>query len=172
MSAASASASPVDGSGPVALESFRETMSRVPSPVTVVTTLAASGPHGTTVSAFCSLSADPPLVLVALDRSSGLLALLRETRRFGVNLLASAQEDLALACAKKGESKFETVPWHLDDELPRIEGAAAWLSCDVKEFLPGGDHEIVVGLVDRCSTGEGEAIVYHRRRFLELISTL
>jgi flavin reductase (DIM6/NTAB) family NADH-FMN oxidoreductase RutF len=154
---------------PIFLDEFRETMSRVPSPVTVVTTLGESGPHGTTVSAFCSLSAEPPLVLVALDRSSDLLALLTETRRFGVNLLAATQEELARACAEKGPEKFKDVPWYFDANLPRIEGAAAWLSCEVAEFLEGGDHVIVVGLVTDCGKGESEAIVYHRRRFLELV---
>jgi NDP-mannose synthase len=154
--------------GPVGLDAFKETLSGVPAPVTIVTTSSDQGPHGTMVSAFSSLSADPPLVLVALDKSSDLLSLLHETGKFAVNLLADDQEELGLACAKKGAEKFDKVPWHEDRGLPRIDGAAAWLACDIQEFLPGGDHVIVVGLVTACESEKDEALVYHRRRFLQL----
>lgn len=159
---------PLRSEASVELEDFRETLCQVPSPVTVVTTLASHGPHGTTVSAFCSLSADPPLVLVALDNSSDLLALLRETGRFAVNLLAAGQEEIGRTCARKGPEKFASVPWRLDDGLPRIDGAAAWLSCEVQDVLPGGDHVIVVGLVKACDSGKADPVVYHRRRYQEL----
>jgi NDP-mannose synthase len=152
----------------VVADDFRDTLAGVPAPVTIVTTSSPEGPHGTTVSAFSSLSADPPLVLVALDRKSDLLNLLPQTGKFAVNLLAGDQEDLGLTCAKKGAEKFDKVPWHEDRGLPRIEGAAAWLACDIQEFLPGGDHVIVVGLVTACETEKDEALVYHRRRFLQL----
>jgi NDP-mannose synthase len=152
----------------VDLDSFKETLAGVPAPVTIVTTSTGSRPHGTTVSAFSSLSADPPLVLVALDKKSDLLRLLPETGRFAVNLLAGDQEELGLACAKKGQDKFSKVPWQEDLGLPRIEGAAAFLACEIQEFLPGGDHVIVVGLVTACESEKDEALVYHRRRFLQL----
>jgi flavin reductase (DIM6/NTAB) family NADH-FMN oxidoreductase RutF len=152
----------------VPLDDFRETLSRVPSPVTIVTTLADGRAHGTTVSAFTSLSADPPLVLVALDRRSDLLELLHRVPRFAVNLLARDQADIGLDCAKKGEDKLASVRWHPDEGLPRIEDAAAWLACEVDQILPGGDHEIVIGLVKACDTGVDEPLVYHRRRFLRL----
>jgi flavin reductase (DIM6/NTAB) family NADH-FMN oxidoreductase RutF len=154
--------------GCVVLDAFHETLSRVPGPVTVVTTLAGDRPHGTTVSAFCSLSADPPLVLISLDRSSHLLELLRETGRFAVNLLAAGQEEIGLACARKGPEKFAAVRWRNEAGLPKIDGAAAWLACDIRELLPGGDHVIVVGLVTACETREAEALVYHRRRFFHV----
>jgi flavin reductase (DIM6/NTAB) family NADH-FMN oxidoreductase RutF len=158
-----------NGSVGVTFESFTETFSQVPTAVTVVTTKNGDdSAHGTTVSAFCSLSIDPPLLLVALDRSSDLLKLLRKTRRFGVNLLSGDQEDVGVTCAKKGSDKFRAVSWTDEHGLPRIEGAAAWLECDVQKLLPGGDHVIVVGLVTACETGEAEPLVYHRRRFLQL----
>jgi flavin reductase (DIM6/NTAB) family NADH-FMN oxidoreductase RutF len=149
----------------VSLDAFRETLSSVPCPATIVTTSGNGVPHGTTVSAFCSLSANPPLVLVALDRSSDLLRLLRVTGRFGVNLLAVGQEPLGEACARKGPEKFDLVPWHDDHGLPRVDGAAAWLACDVQEMLPGGDHVIVVAVVTACEATDAEALIYHRRRF-------
>jgi len=158
-----------NGSAGVSFESFAETFSQVPQAVTVVTTKNGDdSAHGTTVSAFCSLSIDPPLMLVALDRSSELLKLLRETRRFGVNLLSSDQQEVGVTCAKKGAEKLKAVSWDDEHGLPRIKDAAAWLECDVQNLLPGGDHVIVVGLVTACETGDSEPLVYHRRRFLQL----
>jgi flavin reductase (DIM6/NTAB) family NADH-FMN oxidoreductase RutF len=158
-----------NGSAGVSLESFAETFSQVPQAVTVITTKNGDDTaHGTTVSAFCSLSVDPPLMLVALDRSSDLLKILRKTQRFGVNLLSGDQQEVGLTCAKKGADKLKAVTWEDEHGLPRIKGAAAWLACDVQEVLPGGDHVIVVGLVTACETGENEPLIYHRRRFLQL----
>ena len=83
-------------------EEFRAVMAGVATPVSVVTTLTDGRPHGTTVSAFASLSMDPPMVLVSLDRGSGLLARLAVGGVFGVNVLGRDQAPLALAFARKG----------------------------------------------------------------------
>jgi flavin reductase (DIM6/NTAB) family NADH-FMN oxidoreductase RutF len=145
---------------------LRDALSEVPTPVTVITTLDDGGPHGTTVSAFCSLSARPPLLLVALDRESVLLRKLRSTGRFGVSVLADGQDEIARRCASKAEDKFEAVPWHAEDGVPRIDGAASWFLCEIEELLPGGDHEIVVGHVLECARdGQAGSLVYHRRDF-------
>ncbi|HEY4055490.1 MAG TPA: flavin reductase family protein, partial [Kofleriaceae bacterium] len=77
----------------------------MPAPVTVITTLERDRPHGTTVSAFCSLSADPPLVLVALDRESNLLRKLRAIGQFGISVLATGQDEIARRCAQKDHGK-------------------------------------------------------------------
>jgi NDP-mannose synthase len=148
---------------------LRETMSRVPSAVTIVTTSVDGRAHGTTVSSFQSLSADPPLITIALKRSSDLLGLLEESRRFVVNLLAAGQEELGRSCAQKGEDKLADVALEEVDGLPRIQGAAGWISCEVRDFLEGGDHVIVVGEVTDNGTVDGAPpLVYHRRRFVEL----
>ena len=156
-----------DGEG-VMLDAFREALSAVPMPVTVVTAIEAGRAHGTPVGAFCSLSAKPPLVLLALDRDSNLLPFVESTGRFAVNVLANDQEEIGRTCARKDVKKFTTVAWYERGGLPRIEGAAAWLACHVRDLLPGGDHVIVVGLVTECELGVSGALVYHRRRYLEL----
>src|ERR1700761_4692116 len=74
---------------------FREVMAGVCTPVSVVTALAGGTPHGTTVSAFASLSLDPPTVLVALHRGAAPLVMTRQTRHFGLNVLSSSQSGLA-----------------------------------------------------------------------------
>ena len=84
-------------------QAFRDLMAAVCAPVTVVTTVDEDGPHGTTVSAFASLSLHPPLVTVALDQHSALLARILATGRLGVNVLGSADDELALRFARGGD---------------------------------------------------------------------
>jgi flavin reductase (DIM6/NTAB) family NADH-FMN oxidoreductase RutF len=145
---------------------FREVMAGVATPVSVVTSMGDGLPHGTTVSAFASLSMDPPMVLVSLDRGSDLLALVRETGRFGVNVLGSDQARLALAFAKKGGTgKFSGVRWEADHDLPRLPGAPGWLACDVAQLVDGGDHVVALGTVVAAETAEGQPLTYHGRVF-------
>jgi flavin reductase (DIM6/NTAB) family NADH-FMN oxidoreductase RutF/dTDP-glucose pyrophosphorylase len=150
---------------------LRETLSRIPRQVTIVTTQAGEQTHATTVSSFTSLSADPPLVTVSLKRDSRLLELIEESGRFAVNLLAKGQEDVGRVCAEKGEDKLASVEWEDVDGLPRIAGSAGWISCDVQEYLPGGDHVIVVGLVTASEAAdEAQPLLYHRRRYLDVVA--
>src|SRR5215470_7255980 len=86
---------------------FREALGAVCAPVAVVTSFYDARPHGTTVSAFCSLSLDPPLVLVALDRGSDLLRMIRRAQRYGINVLSHGQEAIATRFARKGADKFD-----------------------------------------------------------------
>jgi flavin reductase (DIM6/NTAB) family NADH-FMN oxidoreductase RutF len=97
---------------------FREALAAVAAPVAVVTSFHRERPHGTTVSAFCSLSLEPPLVLVSLDRGSDLLRMVRHSRRYGINVLSHDQEGIATRFARKGVDKFAEVPWTLDTGLP------------------------------------------------------
>lgn len=145
---------------------FREVMARVASPVTVVTSIMDGVPHGTTVSAFASLSMRPPMVLVSLDRASQLLAVVRQTWRFGVNVLGAKQSAAALAFARKGGSdKFDGIPWEVQHRLPRLSGAPGWLACDVSGLVDGGDHVVVLGLVVSAETTGEHPLIYYRRTF-------
>lgn len=145
---------------------FREVMAGVASPVTVVTSIVDEVPHGTTVSAFASLSMRPPMVLVSLDRGSQLLAVVRQTQRFGVNVLGAKQSAAALAFARKGgPDKFHGVPWEVQHQLPRLAGAPGWLACDVSALVEGGDHVLVLGTVVSAETRGEPPLIYHRRTF-------
>ena len=145
---------------------FREVMAGVATPVSVVTSMADGLPHGTTVSAFASLSMAPPMVLVSLDRGSDLLALVRESGRFGVNVLGSTQSALALAFARKGGTgKFSGERWEVDHDLPRLPGAPGWLACDVASLVEGGDHVVALGTVVAAETLDGRPLTYHGRIF-------
>jgi flavin reductase (DIM6/NTAB) family NADH-FMN oxidoreductase RutF len=130
-----------------------------------VTTIVGDRPHGTTVSAFNSLSMTPPMVLVSLAESSDLLQDIRLSGRFGVNVLGHHNLAEAQAFATKGAAKFRSVDWVLDDGLPRLPAALGWLSCDVEETFVGGDHMVLLGLVRSVDSLDGPPLTYHGRQF-------
>jgi len=145
---------------------FREVMGSVCTPVSVVTTREHGAPYGTTVSAFSSLSLEPPMVLVALDNGSALLAAVRRTRRFGVNVLLSEQAPLALRFAGKGgTAKFTDIAWAEEQQVPRLAGAGGFLACELAGQVPGGDHTILLGTVLDADPAAGPPLTYHRRSF-------
>ena len=144
---------------------FKESMARVSSTVAVVTTMTHAGPHGTTVSAFMSLSVNPPMIVVSLDCASELLSRIRVISRFGVNVLSHDQVDVARAFARKGNEKFAGVGWVPDRGLPRLDGIASWLSCSAARLVKGGDHILVIGVVEAAEVADGLPLTYHARSF-------
>jgi flavin reductase (DIM6/NTAB) family NADH-FMN oxidoreductase RutF len=145
---------------------FRGVMADVATAVTVVTSHVGGVPHGTTVSAFASLSMTPPMVMVALDRSSGLLRAIRESRCFGVNVLGRQQAGLGLAFARKGGAeKFDDIGWSFDMGLPRLARVPGWIACEAAEFIEGGDHIVVFGRVLAAEALGGAPLTYHARTF-------
>ena len=145
---------------------FKAVMGSVCTPVTVVTAFDGDRPHGTTVSAFMSLSLNPPMVLVALDEKSDLLGVLRGgVDRFGINILSHAQDDVAMKFAAKGDDKFDGVNWEPRAGAPHVLGSACWFSCDVASLVPGGDHTIVLGNVLETDYLDHAPLTYHKRSF-------
>ncbi|MER6936143.1 flavin reductase family protein [Nocardioides sp. NPDC127514] len=145
--------------------SFKEVMAGVATPVSIVTTISDK-PYGATVSAFASLSMSPPMVLVSLDRGSDTLQQIRETQRFGLNILGSDQSETALSFAKKGGlEKFTGTGWSVDHEVPRIHGAPGWIACSVADLVDGGDHVIVLGHVVAAELNHARPLIYHGRVF-------
>lgn len=144
---------------------FRTAMGNVATPVAVVTTFDDEIPHGTTVSAFTSLSMEPPMLLVSLDNTSALLPRLEVGVRFGLNVLASHQDQIALRFAQKRERKFEDIPWFAGDLAPRIVDAHAWVALDVAGLIEAGDHTIVTGTVLAAQASIGTPLTYYQRAF-------
>lgn len=153
---------------PVEPDVFRDVLGSVPAPVTVVTALRDGLPHGTTVSAFSSLSLDPPLIAVSLDRDSDLLEIAGRAGRFGVNVLHAGQAGHATAFARKGADKFDGVAWEHHRDLPRLPEATAWIACRVAERFPAGDHVILTGLVEHAERSDHPPLLYRERSFAEL----
>ena len=143
---------------------FRVVMGHFATGVTVVTGSGPNGAVGMTTNAVCSLSLDPLLVLVCFDNSARTLPVVRETRRFGVNVLRAGQEGLSGQFASKmpPEEKFELVEHTIEHGVPILTGALAWLACELLELVPGGDHTIGIGEVIAFDHGEGEPLVWYR----------
>lgn len=147
---------------------FREVMARVATPVSIVTVLDQSGePRGCTVSAFTSLSMDPPMVLVSLLKSSTVLEAITAVGRFGLNVLGSEHSALAATFARRltATEKFDGIEWQSERDAPKLPGALGWVACDVDRFVDGGDHTVVLGHVRAASMLEGTPLTYHLRRF-------
>ena len=155
---------------PVEPQRFRQVIGRFPTGVTVVTAMSADGPVGMTANAVTSLSLNPLLLLVCFDNGSRTLPLVRGSRRFGVNVLADGQGELARRFAGKLPEieKFQGVDHTMDDGVPVIAGAHAWLGCDLVELLPGGDHTIGIGAVVAAEVGVGEPLVWYDGRYAAL----
>ena len=143
-------------------------MSRWTTGVAVVTSSDETGPRGATTNALTSLSLDPPLVLVALDRDSNTLQAVRASGRYCVNVLSAGQEAVARRFATKasGEEKLAGVPHELVDGVPVLGGVLAWLACELEQDLPGGDHAILVGRpLEAGGDQDAEPLVFYGRRY-------
>ncbi|MBB5937895.1 flavin reductase family protein [Streptomyces zagrosensis] len=150
---------------PVDEQDFRDVMAGVCAPVTIVTTTQDATPHGTTVSAFASLSLRPPMVSLALDRASELLARVLVTERFGVNVLGAGQHEVAMTFARRTPDRFGAVPWQYDHGLPRLAGAPGWLVCTLASVVEGGDHLLLLGSVIHAQASTAAPLVYGNRVF-------
>lgn len=147
---------------------FREAMRRLPAPTCVVSTIEEREFHGATVSAMCSLSLRPPLILVCLNEGSRLLERVRRTRAFTVTILSSQQAEMAEYFARPGRPLGLPAGWQLDDKgVPNLNGATGWLSCNLYAEAPGGDHGVLMGLVLDCSTSAALPAIYFDREFCE-----
>ena len=149
---------------PVTSQEFRSALSRFPSGVTVVTTRDTEGRfHGITVSAFCSLSLEPPRVLICIEKTTGSHEALAESKAFVVNMLSAKQQKVSERFASLIENKFEGTDFEIGlDGIPVILGCIANLECRVTNSYDGGDHSIFVGEVEKASVHDGDPIVYFR----------
>jgi flavin reductase ActVB len=143
-------------------EQFRQAMSRFASGVTVITTMDASGRHhGITVSAFCSVSADPPLVLVCIHKLTACHYAFLEYDGFVVNILGEDQQHVSRQFALAAENKFGGDPILTEGRgLPRLDGSLVTLECATRHTYDGGDHTIIVGEVEHADIRDGRPLIY------------
>ena len=148
-------------------DQFRAALSRFPSGVTVVTTKDTDGTYyGITVSAFCSLSLEPPLVLICIEKSAGSHDPLVRSKAFVVNVLRSTQTAVSERFASLMPDKFDGVR-HLPGAsgIPVLEDSVAVLECSLNRLCDGGDHTIFIGLVEHVSINEGFPLVYSQSSY-------
>lgn len=149
---------------------LRRVMGHFATGITIVTTRSADGtPYGLTANAFTSLSLDPPLCLVCVDRKAESFAHFYDSKVFTVNVLSRDQEDLSDRFAKSGGDKFTGVatdPGH--HGAPCIAGALATLECRITDTVEAGDHVIHVGRIEHVATGPGDPLLYFQGKYRRL----
>jgi len=151
-------------------EMFREVFGRFATGVAVITSAGSAGPGGMTANALCSLSLEPLLALVCFENRARTLPIVREAGRFGVNLLAADQADLAGVFASKlpEAEKLDGVDHRLEHGVPVIDGVLAWAACELRELIAGGDHTIAIGEVLELGLGEGSPLLWYAGRYHQL----
>src|SRR5260221_6930985 len=148
---------------------LRQTLGSFATGIAVATTLDAKGiPKGFTANSFTSVSLDPPLVLVCVDKSASCYPAFADTAHFAINILCEAQQHVSRAFASKSPDKFADIPW-----VPGVTGSpifpdsTARLDCKLHNRVDAGDHLIVIGRV--LSFGHSPAkrpLGYHRGSYI------
>jgi 3-hydroxy-9,10-secoandrosta-1,3,5(10)-triene-9,17-dione monooxygenase reductase component len=156
-------------------ERFREVMGHFATGISVVTTFEDERPQGITVNAFSSVSLEPALVMVALDRRRFIAPMVRNAGRYAVNVLGADQQELsdcfAHAPVSPGRDQFCGAPWQPGPTgLPLIDDAIATLECTIVETFSAGDHDLFIAHVDSLQQHRrGVApLLYYRRRYLRI----
>lgn len=158
---------------PIAADLYKHVMRHFPSGVTVVTLRAGEEIHGLTVSAFCSVSLEPPLVLVCIGTDLYSHAMMERGKCFAVNFLSQDDADLSDRFAGRipeitdrfaGLSYFTAITG-----APILERCVAYLDCTVYAAYPGGDHTIYVGLVEAAGIQrQAPPLVYYQGNYRRL----
>ncbi|MDQ3699030.1 MAG: flavin reductase family protein [Gemmatimonadota bacterium] len=143
---------------------FRAVLGRFASGVTIVTARDASGlDHGMTASAFCSLSLEPPLVLVCVERIATVHPVLMAAREFVVNILAAGQEAVSRRFAERIDDRFTGIGFRRGVTGAAIlHEALAHVECEMRDRHAGGDHTVFVGEVIAAEAREDGPLLYYR----------
>ncbi|MDF2856018.1 MAG: flavin reductase domain protein FMN-binding protein [Neobacillus sp.] len=146
---------------------FRNAMGKFATGITVVTTEVNSEPHGMTANAFVSVSLNPKLVLVSIDKRAKILSKIQNSKKFAVSFLSADQETESMRFA--GQLK-EDSPYQFErfGELPVIKGALANMSCNVYNEVEAGDHILFIGEVTDLQVNEGDPLLYFGGKYRTL----
>lgn len=151
-------------------QKFRAAMSAFPSGVTMMTTAGPDGePRGFAASSFCSVSLDPPLVLVCLAKTAQCHDAFMDNDQWSIQVAGAAHVDLVTRFATKGVDKFaggEFVPDHRG--VPVLVDAAVLIECEAHQRYDGGDHTILVAKVLDIDVDDRPALLYFQREFRHL----
>ncbi|WP_415878699.1 flavin reductase family protein [Methylomonas sp. TEB] len=153
----------------VEAKEFKNALKLWASGVTVVTTQGRDNqPRGMTATAFSSVSVEPPQILVCLNQATDTGAALLESRRFAVNILNSAQEDVSnqFAGSTTQEQRFASIAWQAGENgAPILNEALAALECRVVQQVQAGSHWVIIGEVDSVVCREGEPLLYYHSAY-------
>jgi flavin reductase (DIM6/NTAB) family NADH-FMN oxidoreductase RutF len=151
-------------------DAFRAVLGRFASGVTVLTTRDKEGrDHGMTVSAFCSTSLVPPLILACIDRATDMYNVLPAATHFGINILEEAQEELSRRFAELPANRFDGIGYTRGESgVVLLDDALAHLECRCMDRYEAGDHAIFVGEVERAWSGQGRPLLYYRGGYAQM----
>jgi flavin reductase (DIM6/NTAB) family NADH-FMN oxidoreductase RutF len=152
-------------------DTFRATLGRFASGITILTARDARGvDHGMTVSAFCSVSLDPPLVLACIARDASMHDVLHDVDRIGVNVLSVSQEHLSRRFADTNlTDRFDGIGYTRGESgVVLLEDALAHLECRIEARHDAGDHTVFIAQVEFSSSHEGRPLLYYRGGYAQL----
>ncbi len=140
-------------------QEFKNALKQWASGVSVVTANSAEGEQGMTATSFTSVSMDPPQILVCINDSAETGVAILEDKKFVVNILTSAQEQVSnqFAGGSSMQERFANVAWHKGKlGLPVFDEALASMECTVVQQVRAGTHWIVIGEIQSTQCNEGE----------------
>jgi flavin reductase (DIM6/NTAB) family NADH-FMN oxidoreductase RutF len=153
-----------DGQDPAV--ALRRTLGMFATGVTVITSLRGEQVHGMTANAFMSVSLEPPLVLISVDRRTTMCSLLHEGMHYGVSVLCATQA--ALSDRFAGRSSEEEPRFAIVRDTPLVDGALAHFVARVERSYWGGDHSLFLGRVEYARYNEGTPLLFHGGRYERL----
>lgn len=155
---------------PIEKNELRRVMGHFATGVTVITTVSKDGaPYGLTANAFTSVSLEPPLLLVSVDRKAESFPYFEESKVFTVNILRDNQEAISRRFAVSGGKKFEGIAYHIGGNgAPILDDALAHIECRLYAAHDGGDHMIYLGEIMEAETREGKPLLFYRGGYRSL----
>jgi flavin reductase (DIM6/NTAB) family NADH-FMN oxidoreductase RutF len=147
---------------------LRRTLGMFATGVTVITTRERAQVHGMTANAFMSVSLEPPLVLISVDRRTKMCALLHEGRNYGVSVLCETQSALSDRFAGRTVDNAPEPRFEMIHDTPLVEGALAHVVANITRSYWGGDHSLFLGRVEYARYSEGTPLLFHGGRYERL----
>jgi len=155
-----------DGQDPAI--ALRRTLGMFATGVTVVTTLKGEQVHGMTANAFMSVSLEPPLVLISVDRRTKMCRILHEGMHYGVSVLCATQSALSERFAGRTGENLPEPRFSVVHETPLVDGALAHFVARVEKSYWGGDHSLFLGRVEYARQNPGTPLLFHGGRYEQL----
>ncbi|WP_138414633.1 flavin reductase family protein [Aquibacillus sediminis] len=146
---------------------FRDAMGKFATGITVVTTDYNKETYGMTVNAFMSVSLDPKLIAVSIDKKATMYTILQKTKQFGVSILSSKQKVHSMLFAKQLEKNQDIAYTHLNG-VPVLQDSLVTISCSLYNKVEAGDHMVFFGKVTGIEVNEGDPLLYYGGSYQEL----
>ena len=147
------------------LKLLRNCFGQFATGVTVVTSVVDGKPCGMTANSFSSVSLDPPMLLTCIHKNANMVRSIRESGLFGVSVLGSEQRDISDHFARPGNKR--KMKFQMEQNVPLIGNALAHFACKLYREDDAGDHQIFIGDIFHHHHREGEALLFHKGRYLE-----